>query len=434
MSLLVIADDLTGAADCAAAGAADGFSATVLLHSREIEKLDIDRIETDILSIDADTRCLAADQAAETTGELVRLCEAGGLLGHGRLIFKKLDSTLRGNVAAELAAMLQAIRDFAHEGERASIILAPAFPAQGRTTVGGRQMVRGNPLEDSDIWKSEARAPQSDIPALLAEAGLTFCLIDLAMVRSGLGELRRAIETDARKADVLLFDAESDEDLRAIAKASMSINGRAIWAGSAGLASQIPHAAGMSGSSNALTMNFTPGPALFVVGSAASISQEQARVLAAMPEIAVIGVTPGTFLNADAASARIIDALRSGRDVLVMPDQSESCRSDAVVSRVLSKILGPCASLPGALVATGGETARAILDELGIRRLRVLGEVVAGVPFCAADWWTRQLPVLTKAGGFGSPDTLVSCREFLHRLTRSSAQTHSQSAITSSES
>jgi 4-hydroxythreonine-4-phosphate dehydrogenase len=434
MSLLVIADDLTGAADCAAAGAADGFSATVLLHSREIEGLDVGRIETDILSIDADTRCLVADQAEETTAELIRLCEARGLLGTGCLIFKKIDSTLRGNVAAELAAMLQAIRDFAHDGERASIILAPALPAQGRTTVGGRQMVRGNPLEESDIWKTGARAPHTDIPALLADAGLSCCLIDIAMVRSGLSQLRRPIEMDAQKADVVLFDAETDEDLRAIAKASMSINGDAIWAGSAGLASQIPHAAGMAGSGGALETNFARGPALFVVGSAASVSREQARVLAAMPEIAVIRVTPAVALNPDPIAARIIEALQSGRDVLVVPDQSESCRSDTVFSRALSKIIAPCASLLGGLVATGGETARAILDQLGIRRLRVLGEVEPGVPFCVADGWTRQLPVLTKAGAFGSPDTLVLCREFLHRLERSSTQAQSQSALTSSES
>jgi uncharacterized protein YgbK (DUF1537 family) len=434
MSLLVIADDLTGAADCAAACVAQGFSAMVLLHSREIEELDVGRIETDIVSIDADTRCLVADQAAETTAELVRLCEAGGLLGDGCLIFKKLDSTLRGNVAAELAAMLQAIRNFAHNGERASIILAPALPAQGRTTVGGRQMVRGNPLEESDIWKTEARAPHTDIPALLADAGLSCCLIDIAMVRSGLGELRRAIEMDVQKADVVLFDAETDEDLRAVAEAAMRLNGFTIWAGSAGLASQIPHAAGMAGSSAGLERNFARGPALFVVGSAASISQEQARVLALIPQVAVIRMTPAAFLNPDTTSAQIIEALGFGRDVLVVPDQNESCRSDAVFSRALSKIIAPCASLLGGLVATGGETARAILDELGIRRLRVLGEIEAGVPFCAADGWTRQLPVLTKAGAFGSPDTLVLCRDFLHRLERSSTQVQPQSALTSSES
>ena len=435
MSLLVIADDLTGAADCAAACAAKGFSATVQLHSPGIEDIETGRTATDILSIDANTRCLAADEAAETTAHLLRICESRGLLGSGCLIFKKLDSTLRGNVGAELGAMLHTIREFAHEGEKVSIILAPALPAQDRTTVGGRQMVHGNPLEDSDVWKSEMCTPRTNISVLLAETNLSCRLIEIEKVRSGLSDLQRTIETDARKTDVLLFDAETDEDLRAIAEASMSINGRAIWAGSAGLAKQIPRAAGIAGSGNALKTNFACGPALFVVGSAASISQEQARMLAAIPDVLTIRVTPAAFLNPAAISARIIEALQSGRDVLVMLDQRDSCSSnDAARSRELSKIIAPCASLLGGLVATGGETARAILDDLGIRQLRVLDEVEAGLAFCVAGGWMRPLPVLTKAGGFGSPDTLIHCRKFLRRLERSSGQTQSRSEVTSSKS
>jgi 4-hydroxythreonine-4-phosphate dehydrogenase len=72
----------------------------------------------------------------------------------------------------------------------------------------------------------------------------------------------------------------------------------------------------------------------------------------------------------------------------------------------------------GALVATGGETARAILDTWGIQRLRLLGEVEPGLPWSVTDGWRRALIVLTKAGSFGSPGTLLHCRDFLRDAIR----------------
>jgi len=184
--LMVIADDLTGAAECAAVCAVRGFRATVLLHSRG------DRIahqpDAEVLAIDANTRRLSVEHAAETTAELVRLWPMSGATQTG-FIFKKLDSTLRGNFAAELAAVLRVCSGMASGAERVSIVMAPALPAQGRTTVGGRQMVHGRPLEEADIWTSEVGALRSDISTLLAEAGLSCALIDLGTVRSGMGGL-----------------------------------------------------------------------------------------------------------------------------------------------------------------------------------------------------------------------------------------------------
>ena len=74
--MVVIADDLTGAADCAAASAALGFKATVLLHSPDTQQSNADWPGTDILSIDANSRCLPAEEASQLTTRLVRLCDS----------------------------------------------------------------------------------------------------------------------------------------------------------------------------------------------------------------------------------------------------------------------------------------------------------------------------------------------------------------------
>jgi 4-hydroxythreonine-4-phosphate dehydrogenase len=298
-------------------------------------------------------------------------------------------------------------------------------------------MVHGRPLEQTDIWKSEARAPRSDIAAVLADVGLSCRVIDAAAVRSGLTHLQHAMLRLACEADVVLCDAETDDDLRTIAAASMVLDNRTVWAGSAGLAWHLPHAAGLVRTSNNVPqMNLASGPTLFVVGSLASPSREQAGILAAMPDVVTVNVSPASLLESQTASMQIAEALQSGRDVLALLDDSERCAGEQaqLLTRGLSHIVAPCAHLIGGLVATGGETARAILDNLGIRRLRLLGEVQPGLPLSAADEWTRNLPVLTKAGAFGSPQTLVRCRELLKKLQRASTPTEAQSRFEHRES
>ena len=103
----MIADDLTGAADCAASSAALGCRAVVLLHSPDREEPEAGWPDADILSIDANTRSVPAEKAAERTARLVHLCDSHHAQDPGYVLFKKIDSTLRGNVAAELAAQLR---------------------------------------------------------------------------------------------------------------------------------------------------------------------------------------------------------------------------------------------------------------------------------------------------------------------------------------
>jgi 4-hydroxythreonine-4-phosphate dehydrogenase len=113
-------------------------------------------------------------------------------------------------------------------------------------------------------------------------------------------------------------------------------------------------------------------------------------------------------------------ALANGEDVLVMPegDVILSYEDGLAIAGVLGRFVSVGAERAGALVATGGETARAVLDAWGIARLRLRGEVEAGMAFSVADGWRRPLPVVTKAGGFGGPDALIDCRRFLQQLER----------------
>src|ERR687897_1248637 len=119
MLIAVIADDLTGAADAGVQFVHAGYRTAVFFRDSEV--LDDDR---DAVSFDTDSRAMPAGFAAK------RVLEAARAASKARIVYKKLDSTLRGNVAAELAAAKGGAG-----GDRA--IGPPLFPAAGRTTVGG---------------------------------------------------------------------------------------------------------------------------------------------------------------------------------------------------------------------------------------------------------------------------------------------------------
>jgi uncharacterized protein YgbK (DUF1537 family) len=311
LKILIIADDLTGAADCAAAC---GLDAVVVLDDSGGVP------DADVVAIDANTRSMTAKHAAAETARIVRSYPAS-------IVYKKIDSTLRGHIAAEIAAALEAYRQMDHPD--AIAVVAPAFPAMGRTTKGGCQYVHRMPLENGDL---------------------------------------------NRLPDAVICDAETDEDLRAIAikwmKRDVLWVGGVLWVGSAGLVSAL-----MSGVEKRQPppVPMADGPIIFAVGSHSERSLEQ------------------------------VEALREagvGNDVVLVGEP------EALASKVAS------IESIGGLVLTGGDTARAVLRALGITALRVLGEVETGVPILITEG-SRALPVVTKAGDFGNRDTLVKCRAAL---------------------
>ena len=419
--LLIIADDLSGAADCSIACAGHGLNTIVQLHETAFN------IDVDVLSIDGNTRSLTPAKAAAETARLVRRY----LSNEDRLLYKKLDSTLRGHVAAELAAVLEARRSLVSDGRRVVCVMAPAFPAFGRTTANGRQLVDGRPLEHAEMWQREPGPANSNITEMLRQAGLSCALIDTACVRSVHGFLEDAMTRFASYTDVLICDAETDADLRAIATASIILGPHTVWAGSAGLAYQLPHAA--RSASVPLSIPDEPlakGPTIFVVGSSSSASRQQTLLLGAAADMVTICVSQNTLIAGTRSPAwlqyheHMDRVIAAGTDMVVMIGEEHSVENETgrLLSAALADLVKPFAAHAGALVATGGETARSVLEAWGIARLRLVGELETGVPISVTEGWSRRLPVLTKAGAFGTCETLLHCLEFLRKVDRASAK------------
>ncbi|MDP4023603.1 four-carbon acid sugar kinase family protein [Methylobacterium sp. NEAU 140] len=409
---LVLADDLTGAADCAIAFGRRGRAAAVTWgETWNTATADHD---VPVLSYDADSRGLAAKAAAERHAALL-----ARLHGPDRRLFKKIDSTLRGQPAAETAALMAHLR--ARTGA-AFGVFAPAFPGTGRTTVDGRVLVGGHPLEEAEVWRRDHSYASAELGAVLAGAGISAHGLTLPTVRGdGLGSA--LAEIAARGGVIAVCDAQTDDDLRRIARASLAATASAFFVGSAGLAHALAEAeAEIEPSAPPEPVRIAPDGrgTLIVVGSLAAASRAGARKLAAGGDVAHLTVTPETLLGDPAGrtalAARVAARLAASGDALVeitMPAEPDMSLGPRLAA-ALAEALAPVADGIGALAATGGETAAALLARLGIHGIRLADEIEPGVSL-GLTLGRLSVPIATKAGAFGDADSLTRIRDRLHR-------------------
>jgi D-threonate/D-erythronate kinase len=132
--------------------------------------------------------------------------------------------------------------------------------------------------------------------------------------------------------------------------------------------------------------------------------------------VAAIPITPSALRAGPASSTllaygkRIDAAFSSGEDVVMAVDSVEGVdlKDGQRLSRALAEFIAPRVHRIAGLIATGGETARAVLTRCGVTGLSVRGEVQPGVPL-SSSWGAFEIPVITKAGAFGDHMTLIRC-------------------------
>jgi D-threonate/D-erythronate kinase len=356
--LTIVADDLTGACDTGALFAARGPVPVTVWPRRAVEAA--------VRVIDTESRTAAPDEAADR----VTMVAARARLGSW---FKKIDSTLRGPIGPEVDALMRAA------GVN-TVIVCPAFPAQGRVVLDRVLLVGGAPVADTPI----GRDPQfpgggsSVIDLLRPQLDRALAWIPIDQLRAGAealtGRLHRLSGT------AIVADAETDADLEALADAALAVTPAPLLVGSAGLARALAGRLGLLGERAELPA----GPRwLVVAGSQHPATRRQVR-----------------------------EARAAGLTVLATPERSTGDRTEAL-ARLLDQALAALQREPWDLVVvTGGETAVALWTALGAERLDLAGVPGPGLAFGHLRLPGREaLPVLTKAGGFGPPDLLVSLQK-----------------------
>jgi 4-hydroxythreonine-4-phosphate dehydrogenase len=403
---LILADDLTGADDCAVAFAKRGLGTAVSWGT------DGDTDAT-VLAIDVDSRALSASEAAAR-----HVAAQSAHWRHGMRLYKKIDSTLRGQPAAELAAQLAAL---AIGQQRPPIaIVAPAFPAAGRQVLNGRIVVDQLPLEETALWGRDRTYQSASLPEVLACAGLSAEVIALDAVRAGTESVLARMHDAARRGiAAVVCDSATRDDLAIVAAASLRLE-EPVWVGSAGLAGAL--AAETDSRASRRQMPALDGPVLVVVGSPAERARRQARNLADSDMVVPVTAPPDILLAGSQAppwkTARtaIAEAFARGRDVLLeIGPQAFEPQHSAAVATALAELVAEVAPAVGAFVITGGQTARTLLSRLDVHGIRLIDEVEPGVPLGVTSG-RLCVPVITKAGAFGDDETLRRC---LARLTSS---------------
>jgi uncharacterized protein YgbK (DUF1537 family) len=394
--IVILADDLSGAADCAAACHRAGLDTKVCLESQALCE------PAEATALDLDSRAQPPEDARART--LAVILEGGAL-------YRKIDSTLRGHVALEIAATL----DIAGEG--AFAVVCPAYPATGRAVIGGQVLVEGQRLEDTEIWKRGGSGP-TGLMTLLAE--LRPVAVGLDVLRSG--GLGAAIQTArASGARAAVCDAETEADMEAIVAGTLDAPG-VVWAGSGGLTIPLARALSPGGKPSEGPVARRHGPTLIVVGSASSVSRRQLALLARDPRVQTLFVPPSVLLEGPegpgwrpASRAIVASVGKAGKDtvaVVIDPTAPVEPGVGPALAANLGLLTGRQLGRFGALIATGGETARAVLSAAGAGALAIRRELEPGVVLSACG----TLPVVTKAGAFGRPESLVDAVEALRRL------------------
>lgn len=398
----MIADDLTGAADTGAAFACSGLVVMIAL--------DLDHVPAaDVLVVSTESRSLAEEEATERVAQVAHsLVNPGG----DSWIYKKIDSTLRGYPAAELRAVMEALQ------ERRAVV-APAFPAQGRTTIGGHQMLSGHPVDETP---SGVDVEVSDLPQLFAGAvdGCDIRLVDLATVRLGpetiCGHFRGSGEM------IAIADAETDEDLSAIVRGAAQA-GIHLLCGSSGLAHALAAELSVCSSVTPPALPDVAGaPVLVVAGSPHPSTRRQVDIAQLRGEM--IARVDHAFLGLNESIKTVIDAIALGMSadrsvVLTTSGLNDVHDSDQAVADYLGEIVRGLATdgRLGGLVLTGGDVSAAVCRALGPTAIWLRGEVQPGIPWgLLVGGVAPGLPVVTKSGGFGGADALVVAIDHLTAL------------------
>ncbi len=399
----IVADDLTGATDTAVQFARQGWPTLLRLRSGG------DRLPTGgVLAECTDARALGEDAAPVTAAAVRRMHDAG--IDH---LYVKIDSTLRGSVAAQVRGALvswTAVRPAAFA------VVCPAYPAMDRIVTGGVVLAGGRRLEDGPA----GRDPVTPVPTSGLADLLPGSVHVLQPADGAVASLAAALTAAGRDAQVVTVDARSDADLARVADAVTRLGPDAVPAGSAGLAGALatrwrPDAAASSHARHHAP-RVADGPLLVLVTSLHENAREQEARLRAARDGDLLHLAPSAADVADdAAWATWVDgAVHAGPlptlVVVSAPEErAPGAGGDSVARRLADLVARLHASRPArGVVVVGGDGARALVDRWACTGIEVLGAVDEGVPHGRlVGGYVDGLPVITKAGGFGDPDTLV---------------------------
>ena len=419
--VVVLADDLTGANAVAALLREQGLRSAVCLDCEPSEEL---AASFDAIAVCTDTREVSPEEAYSR----VRLATRS--VRQPELLCKRIDSTLRGNLGAELEAVL------AERGDGWMAVVTPAFPASARTVIDGHLFLHSRPV--GELSGATDLPSTSHVPSLLAlQTRHRVRHIPLQTVRGGAAGIAEALRScHSEGTRIVSVDAETEEDIGTIAAGMLQSQLRLVPADPGPLTAALVRLTG-------------PGPAtsrpavLLVSGSLTELARMQVDLAERLLGGSFVSIHGPDLLDASLAAedetARAVRALVqagsrvAGIRVAPAPEQAAELLGHAerlglqrqqlvdrvceALGRVARGVIDDTSGEIGGVFMMGGAVSSAVLKALGARAIEVHGEVLP-----LAAWGVlvggphAGLPVVTKGGLVGDETAVVRCLEHLRSL------------------
>ncbi len=408
---IVIADDLTGSNDTGVHFLAADNEVVVVVDPKK----DSSTPTADTVVINTDSRLCSRETAYQ------KVSESMNAYVHPRPkeIYKKVDSTLRGNVGAEIDAVMDTV------GFHLACV-ATATPRNGRTVKNGVCYVNGVELGDTEMAKDPFTPVHfSDIRKIItAQSRRSTELLPLEIIRSPFAEaqsyLTKLVEAGA---EIIVSDAETVDDLRVSTRLFEHLAQQVLYVGSAGLFHAMKDTAVTHTDRVALNTDNTP-KILFVVGSLMETTLSQVEYMQQRNPIHISMLSTENLLSELESEIKLqIDSINSAYQqsdiVLLRTDRSKTDESlvaskvGSTLGRVVKGVVN--ATELDAMVVTGGDTALNVLRSLEIGSIKLIDEVSPGIPISTIQIPGSTKPTLfvTKAGSYGESNALAGVLDYL---------------------
>ena len=426
LNTVIIADDLTGANDTGAILAQNGFKVGTILRTDHMDQFR----DYDVLCISTNSRGVGREEAYN------RIKEAAGLFPKSDSILysKRIDSTLRGNVGAEIDSILDYL------GEDYKAVVVASFPQSGRVSVGNILLVNGVPLQLTEVAKDPTSPVHTsritDIVKVQSKYSVGYIGLDKVVESSG-KMLNELLET-ARDHRIIVIDAQTVRDIEAVAAccAASGLKIVAVDPGSftAALADNL-----FRRKKEAIQKKLLCG-----IGSASDLSRQQLQYLKKAANPLVVRIRASEFFREERRRAEmdrvmqevllseesygilVITTTESREDVLDLSgvDGAENLSKKEcaaiitdTIAQVLYDLLQKMDERIGGVYASGGDVAAAFCEKLGISGFNVKGEVIPLAIYSHTIGGDHEgLPVITKGGLVGREDTLMQCMEYFETV------------------
>jgi uncharacterized protein YgbK (DUF1537 family) len=418
--IYVIADDLTGATDTGVQFSMKNYSSSVLICQNNIFDKKLSNTEIDVLVIDTETR----EADCETTKNIIDSLLNNIKFKKNDIIYKKIDSTLRGNIGLEIDLIMKKLDiDFC--------LLTPSFPHNERITKNGKLIVENNLLGFTDYYEGDLNPEDASyIPNILkSQSKSNIEIIKIEDLKKSNYDLNHLISYNNKGRNIVVIDALTENDLKEIVINSQKINKRILFAGSAGLANHINLINNKK--INAKKKKYKKAEKLFIVAASrrniTNLQIEDVKNKFDVFELKInleeILKNSSSILKKDISKIKI--AMNNYDKLIIRPDPAFNSQDKIeelilkfginfrdvqiaikkYLGRLIKSIFRDYSSID--LFLTGGDTAAGICSELGVESLYIVDELLTGIPLSLASTFNYgDLNIITKAGGFGTENSI----------------------------